>query len=387
MHKNFLKLFALCLSASILFSACGNSNAIETNQEATVPNAESNEMSAETRVITDMAGREVEIPVNPQKVYSATPINQYFIYSINPDKMAGWVFEPNKTAKYFIPEKYSDLQVLGGNHANNMKMNPEVIAEANPDLIITQGPDKVSQGTIDNANKMQEQLQIPVVVVESSVRTIDKTFEFLGDVLNEKERCKELSAFSKKIIDRANEISASIPEDEKVRVYYAENDDGLETEPQTSPHAIIMDIVGCKNVAEVDEAGGTGRVSVSAEQVISWNPEMIIICPTTQGPLFDNEETENLYNKIKSQDNGFWEDIDAVKNDNFYEVPIGPFNWADRPPSVNQLLGVMWCGSLVYPEYYDYDLRNETKDFFELFYHLELSDEDYDTMLSHSLKK
>lgn len=384
MQTKAFKLVAALLSLSILFTACKSEpkEAKDDNLQQT----ETSETSSETRVITDMAGREVEIPTNPQKVYSSTPIGQYFIYAINPDKMIGWVFEPNQTAKHFMDEKYANLPVLGGNHANNKKLNPEVIAEANPDLIIAQGPDKVSEGTIDSANKLQEQLGIPVVVVESSVKTIDKTLEFYGDVMNEKESAQKLADYAKDALKMVNETAAKIPDDKRVGVYYAENDDGFETEPQTSPHAVILDMVGCKNVADVEEAGGTGRVSVSPEQVISWNPEMIIICPTTNGPLFDDETTENLYNKLKSDDKGIWADIDAVKNDNFYEVPVGPFNWADRPPSVNQLLGVLWCGNLVYPEYFDYDMKEKTKEFFELFYHYDLQDDEYETMLSHSIR-
>ena len=384
MQTKVLKLIAAILSMTILFSAC-SSDTKDVESEA-VDQPQISETSSETRVITDMAGREVEIPSNPQRIYSSTPIGQYFIYAINPDKMVGWVFEPNQTAKYFMEEKYAELPVLGGNHANNKKMNPEVIAEAHPDLIITQGPDKVSENTIDGANKMQEQLGIPVVVVESSVRTIDKTLEFYGDVMNEKEVASKLVNYAKDALKIVNDTAAKIPDEEKVRVYYAENDDGFETEPQKSPHGIILDMVGCKNVAEVEEAGGTGRVAVSPEQIISWNPEMIVICPTTQGPLFDDETTENLYNKLKSDDKGIWADIDAVKNDNFYEVPVGPFNWADRPPSVNQLLGVLWCGNLVYPEYFDYNMKEKTKEFFELFYHYELKDDEYNIMLSHSIR-
>lgn len=380
--KNFkFMLLTAVLSFSLLFTACGEPKDKEDNKEQQTTQEE-----ATTKVIKDMAGREVEIPSDPQEVYASSPIGQYYLYAVNPDKMIGWVMPPNDTARHFIPEKYADLPVLGGNHGGNKQMNPEVIADAAPDLVISMGPDKVSQDTIDSADQMQEQLGIPVVVVESSVRTMDKTFKFLGDVLNEEDRCKELADYSAKQLKMVNKTAEKIPEDEKVRVYYAENDDGLETEPQTSPHAVVMDMVGCINVAEVAEAGGTGRVGVSPEQIISWDPEMVIVCPTTNGPLFDDETTENLYNRLKSDDKGFWADLKAVQNGNFFEVPVGPMNWADRPPSVNQLLGVLWCGNLVYPEYYDYDMEETTTEFFDLFYHYDLTHEEYTTMLSHSVK-
>lgn len=380
MKKFKIMLMAAVLSLSLLFTACGETK--EDNKEKPA----ATETEATTKVIKDMAGREVEIPSDPQEVYASSPIGQYYLYAVNPDKLVGWVIPPNDTGKHFMDEKYASLPVLGGNHGGNKQMNPEVIAEAAPDLVVSMGPDKISQETIDSADQMQEQLGIPVVVVESSVRTMDKTFDFLGEVLNEEERCKELADYSAKQLKMISKTAEKIPEDEKVSVYYAENDDGLETEPQKSPHAVVMDMVGCVNVADVEEAGGTGRVGVSPEQIISWAPDMMIICPTTNGPLFDDETTENLYNRLKSDDKGFWADLEAVQNGNFYEIPVGPMNWADRPPSVNQLLGALWCGNLVYPDYYDYDMEETTKEFFDLFYHYDLSHEEYTTMLSHSVK-
>ncbi len=387
MKASIAKLLVFVLAMSLVLTACG-----PAPSQSDVPESEGNEAVATaepvsgTKVITDMAGREVEIPADPQRIYTTSPIGQYFIYAINPDKMAGWCAEPKAAEKHFIAEKYIDLPVLGGTFGNKSKLNPEVVMQANPDLIISQGPDKMSETKIDEANKLQEQLGIPVVMVGSSPLTADKAFEFYGEILNEKERCDELAAYTKNVIETVTTAAAKIPEDERVSIYYAEDEDGLSTDPQKSPHAIVFDIVGCKNVAEVEDAGGSGKVSVSPEQLLAWDPDMILISPTTQGPLFDDENTESLYNTLKSDNKGAWEYLDAVKEGNFYEVPIGPFNWADRPPSVNQILGVQWCGNLVYPEYFDYDMKQVTKEFFDLFYHYDLSDEEYDKMMAHSVR-
>lgn len=389
MNANIAKLLAGVLAISLVLTACGPAPAqsdVPENTGSEPAATATAEPASGTKVVTDMAGREVEIPVDPQRIYSTSPVGQYFIYAINPDKMAGWCSEPNVAERHFIAEKYVDLPVLGGTFGNKSKLNPEVVMQANPDLIITQGPDKISEATIDDANKLQQQLGIPVIVVGSSARTADKAFAFYGEILNEKERCDELATYTKNVIDTIEADAAKVPEDQKVSIYYAEDEDGLSTDPQKSPHAVVFDMVGCKNVAQVEDAGGFGRVSVSPEQILAWDPDMIVISPSTQGPLFDDETVESLYNTLKSDNKGAWEYLDAVKEGSFYEVPIGPFNWADRPPSVNQILGVQWCGNLVYPEYFDYDMKQVTKEFFALFYHYDLSDAEYDKMMAHSLR-
>ena len=32
-----------------------------------------------------------------------------------------------------------------------------------------------------------------------------------------------------------------------------------------------------------------------------------------------------------------------------YQVPNAPFDWFDRPPSVNRLIGTWWLASILYP--------------------------------------
>ena len=57
-----------------------------------------------------------------------------------------------------------------------------------------------------------------------------------------------------------------------------------------------------------------------------------------------------------------------------YAIPGGPFNWFERPPSVNQILGLKWLGNLLYPEVYHYDIVEETRVFYKKFYHYALTD-------------
>ena len=125
----------------------------------------------------------------------------------------------------------------------------------------------------------------------------------------------------------------------------------LETDPG-SRHVEALDIVGGLNVAEVEMKGGMGMTPVSLEQILAWNPEVILSWNETQG---------GYYSKISTDPK--WESIAAIKNEKVYAVPSGPFNWFDRPPSVNRIIGLKWLGNLLYPETYQYDMAVEAKEF------------------------
>ena len=80
---------------------------------------------------------------------------------------------------------------------------------------------------------------------------------------------------------------------------------------------------------------------------------------------------------------GEWELLDAVKKGRVYNTPCFPYNWLDMPPSVNRIIGIRWLGNLLYPEYFQYDIRAETKEFYSLFYQKELTKEELDSLLQN----
>jgi iron complex transport system substrate-binding protein len=82
--------------------------------------------------------------------------------------------------------------------------------------------------------------------------------------------------------------------------------------------------------------------------------------------------------------NGLWAGIDAVERGRVYLSPIAPFGWIDRPPSINRLIGLKWLSSLFYPEQVQLDLAAETRRFYKLFYHVDLSDEQLDGLIAWS---
>ena len=81
-----------------------------------------------------------------------------------------------------------------------------------------------------------------------------------------------------------------------------------------------------------------------------------------------------------------WATIAAVKNQQVYQIPHGPFDWFDRPPSIARLLGIRWVGNLLYPDLYQYDMKAKVKKFYKLFYHLDLTDAQFQELTARSLR-
>ena len=76
-----------------------------------------------------------------------------------------------------------------------------------------------------------------------------------------------------------------------------------------------------------------------------------------------------------------WASVTAVKRGRIHLSPGLPFGWIDRPPSINRLIGLRWLAGVFYPDAARYDLRADTREFYQLFYHVDLDEPALDRLL------
>ena len=57
------------------------------------------------------------------------------------------------------------------------------------------------------------------------------------------------------------------------------------------------------------------------------------------------------------------------------------------PPARQRYLALLWLPSLLYPDYCDYDLQEEVTEYYELFYGVTLTDEQYATLTANAFFK
>jgi len=327
------------------------------------------EEPATTRTITDMLGRMVEIPIEVNSVVGTSPPTTMLIYMLASDKLMGWNFKLSEEEAQYMPPKYRSLPVVGGwfgkqsgNYENFISMSPDVVFEG-----FTAEGDPIS-GIDERQQKFGE---IPVVAVESTAdaTAYEASIRFLGDVLGEEGKATELISFYNEVMDYVTARVAQIPKSGKRKVYYAEGPKGLMTDPTGSPHSQLIEVCGGVNIAECPLKGGKGMAEVSIEQVLRWDPDVIIAGDST---FYENVFSDPL-----------WQNMKAVKNHEVYLTPHDPFCWFDRPPGVNRIIGIPWTAKFLYPEKFeDLDLESKTREFYAKFYYYDLSDEEFSRLVN-----
>ncbi|MCL1913108.1 MAG: ABC transporter substrate-binding protein [Eubacteriaceae bacterium] len=314
--------------------------------------------SAPAREITDMASRVVVLPGEVKSAMGYNAMGVFMIYTVAPEALIGVSYEFNEAEKAYILPEYQNLPVLG----QNTGMNLEAIVAAAPDVIVAYGA--ITESEIESVEALQEQSGIPFVMIDASMGHIPSAYRLLGEVLNAPERCGELAAYAQDALNFASRIrSAGL---DPVSVYYGNGAENLETAPQGSPGAELIELIGACNAAIV-EGGINYRIDISPEQLLAWNPQVVIlngepkqdISPSAAAGYFLDDER--------------FSSLQAVADGKIYAIPKYPYSWFDRPNGPNRLIGIYWLSGLLYPDNIDFGIKEMAVEFYSLFYYIDLT--------------
>lgn len=313
-----------------------------------------------TRTITDMAGREVQIPAHVEKI-AIIPIPwASVVYAIDgsADRIAGM----NPSAKKLLNssilgEMAPELYNVPTDFTNpDFVVNIEELKKINPDVVIQWADEEEEIKKIEDAG-------IPVIAITyGTADQLNGGIELMGKLLEKEDRAAEFTQEINKTLDY---LAAKLPaksDAEKLSVFYI-RDTQLKTAGKNSFNDYSFEKTGVNNAAH-DMPGQW--VNANMEEVIGWNPDIIYI-----GNFCDLQPSDILENKVKGQD---WSNIKAVKNGKVYKDPVGIYRW--DPPSVESPLMLKWLAHIQYPDVFnDYTMENEMKEYYKKFFNYELSDE------------
>ena len=372
---------ALTLAAGSITGCSASSAKTETAKESMQSQAETKTAEQSTqaektseaadaageREITDMAGRTVVVPDEIETVFSSSTVTAIFMYTLAPDKLLGWNYELNELEKSIILEEYHDLPNFGMGDS----INYEAVIAADPTIAVNVGT--INDKMISDCDKLSKSLGVPVVAVDGDLSASAEAYRFMGELLGEEEQAEKLASYAEKTFVDIEKME--VPEDKKVRIYYGNGEDSLETAPAGSAHGQIIDMVNAVNVADL-EMGEGSRVQISAEQLLAWDPDVIVV---NGEPKADTSGASAAEAILANPD---YASLKAVQDQQVYGTPNTPFSWMDRPMGPNRIVGIRWLSGLIYPEYLNYNVDEEVKEFFDLFYHVQLTDEKLENIYS-----
>jgi len=311
-----------------------------------------------TRTMVDSTGRKVTLPARIERVFVAGPPASVLAYTLARDPMVGWVRTPSPAEKEFLAAPARDLPETGRLTGRGDTVSLERLVAAKPDMVLDFG--STSDTFVSLANRVQDQTGIPYVVIDGRFAATTSSLKLAAEILGRVERGAALAAYAEKAFAQVDGVLTRVPTDKRPRVYLARGAEGLETGSRGSINTEIIERAGGINVAE--GLGGSGNISnASLEQIIAWQPDIVITLD------------RNFFNSVRSKPG--WDQVRAVTNKRVYLAPNLPWGWIDGPPSLNRLIGLRWLLSIFYPAEAGLDLKAETKTFYDLFYGVNVTDD------------
>jgi iron complex transport system substrate-binding protein len=314
-------------------------------------------------VFTDSAGRRVMLPDQIERIMPAGPASAVFVYALVPTKLIGWTEPLSRAQRALLPAKFARLAVVGQLGGRNPTATAADVARLHPDLIIGYGV--ISPPTVAFADRIQRQTRTPYILLDDSIQQMPDMLRQVGALIGAGDHGAAVASYAYHAIEALRgQLLISSPIDRPL-VYYGRGVDGLETGLPGSLAMSDIDQAGVINVAAA--LGRDARVRVTPEQIFSWNPQIIVA------------QERRFYNALLHDPQ--WRDLAAVRSKRVYLAPADPFGWIDGPPGVNRAIGLYWLSNLFYPDLYQQDLRTSAREFYQLYYGVQLTDRQVEALV------
>jgi iron complex transport system substrate-binding protein len=316
---------------------------------------------AHAATVTDATGRALQVPDRVARVFPAGPPAAILLYTLAPGLLLGWPRANRPEECAYMLVDICTRPEIGRLTGRGNTANLETVLALKPDLILDVGSTRDT--FVSLAKRVQAQTGIPYALLDGRFDAIPETYRKLGELIGRPDDAKKLADHADHTLKAISGRIADIPRDERPRVYYARGPRGLVTGLGGSINVETIELLA-RNVA-----GSTrgGLANVSIEQVLLWNPDVIV--------------TIDQYFAATVRSDPAWQGVAAVRTGRVHLSPKMPFGWVDFPPAVNRLIGLWWLARILYPDKFPEDMRALTRDFYKEFYHVTPTDAQIDHVL------
>ncbi|MBU5425366.1 ABC transporter substrate-binding protein [Tissierella pigra] len=341
-------LFLLVFVISVSMVGCkpkGESKVDEEITDASTEELQNKELEQESEeseiIITDHLGRTVTLDKKAEKIVSGYYITTSMMIALGlEDNVAGIEAKAKSRPIYSLaaPE-FLELPNVG----TAKEFNLEGTIALEPDLVIL--PIRLK-----DAVESLEKMGIKVIAVNpENMDLLKETLKIVGLATGTTERADRLISYYDNKYIQIEKLAGA----EKKKVYLGGNSDFLSTAAKNMYQNHMIEAAGGINVAsDIDD---TYWATISYEQLIAYNPDIIVIVPEA------DYTKDDIINDAKLAG------INAVKNNRIYVMPDTFEAWDSPVPS--SILGTMWLTFVINEDTQNFDdFKEEVANFYETFY-------------------
>ncbi|MDR3763052.1 MAG: ABC transporter substrate-binding protein [Acidobacteriota bacterium] len=329
-------------------------------QAAAVPAYAADEGGQKT--ITDMCGNKVTVPVHPERIAAAHCVSPEKIMTLGEGRVLVTMAQQSPWAYKLFPEiKNARIGMVA----------PEKLKEMKVDVVLfTPGmtrQDPFAKAGLTTACAF-DAARRPMTEADF-IKDFQEQVSFFGNLLGPeaKVRADRYNAYFEKKVNQILAITSKIDASRRPKVYYGGmRSNILFGQGRGSVMNWNVEVAGGRYVSQ---ALDDNHAQATVAQVVSWDPDIILVSGLADSADMVNKEPEIA--KLR-----------AVKNGKVYLLPQGVYAW-DHASNENVLL-MIYMAKLFYPEQFkDWDMVKEMQHFYSEVYGKTVSDSDARRILAH----
>ena len=252
----------------------------------------------------------------------------------------------DKSIKSELLEKLDPKHEIKAIGSRKNGVNIEEIVGLEPDLVVLYP----ARDGDDTEEKLKNEGINAIRINPETLETLKEDILTIGKAMNREDLAVELNAYMDEKIEMV-ETRVSDIEDKK-SVYLAGSRGMFSTHSGDFYQHEIIDLAGGKDLSE-DLVGGWNELS--AEQVIAWDPEVVVTVN------YSSDDRKSIL------ENPALASVKAIENDEVYTIPSNIESWDLPKPS--SVLAIMWMGKTLYPEKFeDLDIKEEADTLYKEYY-------------------
>jgi iron complex transport system substrate-binding protein len=284
----------------------------------------------------------------------------WLIYAVSQDALCAWnnvnTGRALQMQKLFVKKEVLAREAVGSREMGGI--NVESLLLQKPTAIIL--ADFVKQEIMNESMLKNAGIELVNIKFER-FEDYPESIRKIGRVAQAPARAAHLADFVENMLLNLKNRVGSIPENKRVKVYYASSPNGGETAAGNTVHDHVITYAGGRNAFPPGSALNKVRFKVTFEQVLEYDPDVVII------------NDREFAAKIRTLPG--WKSLRAVRTGKVYVIPDAPVSWMDRPVSMYQLMGAWWLASKLYPDRFPEGYKPMAETFFQEFLQIKLDAE------------
>lgn len=358
-RRDFIKITSGGIAGIALCSTPVKASELTGVSEPEVISEEDNKM-----VIKDSISRETVSVANIKRIVPSGKYAQIFLCSLCPEKIVSVAEDVDEKFREDCNrgemENIMDIPETGELYGGQGRsLDVRSVEKTEPDMIFDIGfPKKDLKTSLDY---LQAYADSPSIFIDGSFMKLPEAYRKAGEILDCIPKSERIASYIEKVYQDINSRRALV--DKPFKILYAAYEQGI----GFKEYRIQNDIITFLGGEPVLLPEGEHKETIDINSLYSEDIDFVV---------FNLHKTFDDIVKKEGETYNIWSKVTAIQEGKYAVAPALYHSWFGGTPLFPQIIGLYWLGNLLWPNIYNFDMVRVAKEFYEIMFNYNLTDDE-----------